>query len=112
MSESNKSNESENCPVSILFEVGALRERSPCSRDKAAMSIPPRGKNPYLTEHAAGEKLRHVSELETPAVVIDYDIVTKNADKMIKIAADRGVALRPHAKTHKTLGVCMGAFYY
>ena len=70
------------------------------------MSIPPRGKNPYLAEHAAGEKLRHVSELETPAVVIDYEIVTKNADKMIKIAVDRGVALRPHAKTHKTLGVC------
>ncbi|MFI5292015.1 MAG: alanine racemase, partial [Candidatus Limnocylindrales bacterium] len=41
--------------------------------------------------------------LETPAVVIDLDIVERNIATMATAMRDRGVALRPHAKTHKSV---------
>jgi D-serine deaminase-like pyridoxal phosphate-dependent protein len=41
--------------------------------------------------------------LDTPAVVIDIDIVERNARRLGDALAKRGIALRPHAKTHKSL---------
>lgn len=41
--------------------------------------------------------------LDTPAVVIDVDIVERNARRLGDALAQRGIALRPHAKTHKSL---------
>jgi len=41
--------------------------------------------------------------LDTPAVVIDVDIVERNARRLGDALAKRGIALRPHAKTHKSL---------
>jgi D-serine deaminase-like pyridoxal phosphate-dependent protein len=41
--------------------------------------------------------------LETPAVVIDLDVVERNIATMAAALAERGVALRPHAKTHKSV---------
>lgn len=43
-------------------------------------------------------------EIETPALVVDLEIMEANMDKMMKILNDSGagVGLRPHAKTHKT----------
>ncbi len=40
-------------------------------------------------------------DLDTPFVLIDLDKVERNLANMQKIATDAGIALRPHAKTHK-----------
>lgn len=40
--------------------------------------------------------------LDTPVVVIDLNVVEQNIDRMAAWANDAGVALRPHAKTHKS----------
>jgi D-serine deaminase-like pyridoxal phosphate-dependent protein len=37
----------------------------------------------------------------TPAVVVDVDVLERNVAAMASFAADKGLALRPHAKTHK-----------
>lgn len=39
--------------------------------------------------------------LSTPAVVIDQRILQANIDRVAASTAERGLALRPHAKTHK-----------
>jgi D-serine deaminase-like pyridoxal phosphate-dependent protein len=41
--------------------------------------------------------------IDTPAVVIDLDIVERNAHRLGDELARRGIALRPHAKTHKSV---------
>jgi D-serine deaminase-like pyridoxal phosphate-dependent protein len=42
------------------------------------------------------------AELETPAAVVDLDRLEANLERMAAYAHARGIALRPHAKTHKT----------
>ena len=39
--------------------------------------------------------------IDTPALLIDLDIVDHNLERMQEKATDYGVALRPHIKTHK-----------
>jgi len=39
--------------------------------------------------------------VDTPALVLDLDVVRANVAAMAALADERGVALRPHAKTHK-----------
>jgi D-serine deaminase-like pyridoxal phosphate-dependent protein len=41
-------------------------------------------------------------ELDTPSLVFDLDVVERNAREMARVAADAGVRLRPHTKTHKS----------
>lgn len=41
-------------------------------------------------------------ELDTPALIVDIDILRHNIDDMAAFAAAQDVSLRPHAKTHKT----------
>jgi len=41
--------------------------------------------------------------LDTPAVVVDIDRAQARIDRMAAVMRDRGIALRPHAKTHKSL---------
>jgi D-serine deaminase-like pyridoxal phosphate-dependent protein len=41
--------------------------------------------------------------IETPAIVVDISRVEANVARMASAMRDRGVALRPHAKTHKSL---------
>jgi D-serine deaminase-like pyridoxal phosphate-dependent protein len=43
--------------------------------------------------------------LDTPAIVIDLDIVERNAHRLGNELARRGIALRPHAKTHKSVAL-------
>jgi D-serine deaminase-like pyridoxal phosphate-dependent protein len=43
--------------------------------------------------------------LDTPALVIDLDIVERNARRMADAVAARGIALRPHVKTHKSVAL-------
>jgi D-serine deaminase-like pyridoxal phosphate-dependent protein len=40
--------------------------------------------------------------VDTPVLVIDLDVVERNAARLAREMAERGVALRPHAKTHKS----------
>ncbi|MGD0985451.1 MAG: alanine racemase [Acidimicrobiales bacterium] len=42
-----------------------------------------------------------LTDLETPALVIDLDRVDSNVTAMAELARQSGVALRPHVKTHK-----------
>ena len=43
----------------------------------------------------------HVSELETPALLIDLDIMERNLQKVAGYAREHNLRLRPHTKTHK-----------
>jgi len=45
----------------------------------------------------------HISDLRTPAFLIDLNQLKTNAGMMINRARDLGVQLRPHVKTHKTV---------
>jgi D-serine deaminase-like pyridoxal phosphate-dependent protein len=42
-----------------------------------------------------------INDLETPALLIDYEIMNQNLKRMQSIADSHGVSLRPHTKTHK-----------
>ncbi len=44
-------------------------------------------------------------DLDTPRLVIDLDIVERNALRMAAAVAERGVGLRPHIKTHKSVAL-------
>ena len=43
--------------------------------------------------------------IDTPALVVDLDRMDAAIVRMAGVMAGRGVALRPHAKTHKSLHV-------
>ena len=44
-----------------------------------------------------------LTEVETPAVLLDRDRLLANLDRVQTLANSRGVRLRPHVKTHKCL---------
>ena len=55
-----------------------------------------------------------LSELETPALIVDLDVMERNLCRAADYAAAQGLRLRPHTKTHKTpdlakLQLSMGA---
>jgi len=43
--------------------------------------------------------------LMTPALLVDLDALERNIARMAAFARDKGVALRPHAKTHKSVQI-------
>ena len=43
----------------------------------------------------------NLTEIETPSVLIDLDIVENNIDKYQSYCNKKGISLRPHIKTHK-----------
>jgi len=43
-----------------------------------------------------------IDQLETPAALVDLDILAQNLDRMAEYSALHGFALRPHVKTHKS----------
>ncbi|WHA43886.1 DSD1 family PLP-dependent enzyme [Agrobacterium larrymoorei] len=43
--------------------------------------------------------------LDTPALVIDVDILQRNIKNMARWAQGKNIALRPHAKTHKSAAI-------
>jgi D-serine deaminase-like pyridoxal phosphate-dependent protein len=43
-----------------------------------------------------------LDELETPAPIVDLDRMERNLDRAAAYAAEHGLALRPHIKTHKS----------
>jgi 3-hydroxy-D-aspartate aldolase len=44
-------------------------------------------------------------DLNTPVLVLDLDALNRNIQAMAAFAAGRGVQLRPHAKTHKSVEI-------
>ncbi len=54
-----------------------------------------------LHKHLIGQQGSRRS-LNTPALVIDADVLAANIAKMAAFARENGLALRPHAKTHKS----------
>jgi len=44
-------------------------------------------------------------DVETPAICVDLDLMHANIHRMAAQLRDRGVAFRPHAKTHKSTKV-------
>ena len=44
----------------------------------------------------------HISEVETPAIVIDLDVMESNLRRVADYARSHNLRLRPHTKTHKT----------
>ena len=42
-----------------------------------------------------------IADLDTPAVLIDLDIMESNLARMAGYCRDHHLALRPHTKTHK-----------
>ncbi|NVM52845.1 MAG: DSD1 family PLP-dependent enzyme [Candidatus Helarchaeota archaeon] len=40
-------------------------------------------------------------QISTPALIVDYDILQKNINKMAEFAQEHGINVRPHVKTHK-----------
>lgn len=44
----------------------------------------------------------HVGELDTPALVVDLDIMERNLRRVAGYCAEHGLRLRPHTKTHKS----------
>jgi D-serine deaminase-like pyridoxal phosphate-dependent protein len=43
----------------------------------------------------------HITELETPAVVVDLDVLNSNLRRLPAYAKQHGLKVRPHTKTHK-----------
>ena len=46
--------------------------------------------------------LTPLDKLETPAAVVDLDRMERNLDAAAGYAAEHGLVLRPHVKTHKS----------
>jgi len=44
----------------------------------------------------------HVSEIDTPALVVDLDIMERNLRRVADYTREHGLRLRPHTKTHKS----------
>lgn len=44
-------------------------------------------------------------ELSTPVLVVELDALERNIARMAQFASERGLALRPHVKTHKSVEI-------
>jgi len=44
----------------------------------------------------------HVSEIDTPALIVDLDIMERNLRRVADYTREHGLRLRPHTKTHKS----------
>ena len=44
----------------------------------------------------------HLSEIDTPALVVDLDILKRNLERVASYTREHGLRLRPHTKTHKS----------
>lgn len=49
--------------------------------------------------------MKKIHELPTPCLVVDLDSFESNLDKMSRFTNERGIGLRPHAKTHKCVNI-------
>ncbi|MGH6696391.1 DSD1 family PLP-dependent enzyme [Sphingopyxis sp.] len=59
-----------------------------------------------LHDHLIGQQGSR-ADLNTPVLVLDVDALDRNIQRMAALAAKHGVALRPHAKTHKSVDIAL-----
>lgn len=57
-----------------------------------------------LHDHLIGRQGSR-ADLNTPVLVLDVDALDRNVAAMAALTAQHGVALRPHAKTHKSVDI-------
>ncbi|RTE10531.1 alanine racemase [Paenibacillus whitsoniae] len=57
-------------------------------------------------------KSLNIAELETPAVLIDLDVLERNIQETAELARRAGVKLRPHFKTHKSVWIARKQIEY
>ncbi|MGQ3290387.1 DSD1 family PLP-dependent enzyme [Sphingopyxis sp.] len=57
-----------------------------------------------LHDHLIGRQGSR-ADLNTPVLVLDVDALDRNIQRMAALTAQHGVALRPHAKTHKSVDI-------
>ena len=57
-----------------------------------------------LHDHLIGRQGSR-ADLNTPVLILDVDALDRNIRRMAALAADHGIALRPHAKTHKSIDI-------
>jgi len=55
--------------------------------------------------HAPAKPGDPVAAIDTPALVIDLDAMARNLAAMAAFASERGLRMRPHAKTHKSAAI-------
>lgn len=53
-----------------------------------------------------------LEEIETPAVLVDLDVLDRNLRDKARLAAEAGVKLRPHTKTHKSVWIAQQQIKY
>jgi 3-hydroxy-D-aspartate aldolase len=49
--------------------------------------------------------VKKIHDLPTPCLVLEFDRFDANLEKMSRFTRERGIALRPHSKTHKCVNV-------
>lgn len=59
-----------------------------------------------LHDHLIGQQGSR-ADLNTPVLVLDVEALDRNIQRMAALAANHGVALRPHAKTHKSVDIAL-----
>lgn len=47
----------------------------------------------------------HISEIDTPALLVDLDIMERNICRVAEYARTHDLRLRPHTKTHKSIAI-------
>ncbi len=62
----------------------------------------PTGRRGPFPRLETGEPPRQMTDLETPAPIVDLDRLAQNLDRMAAYTALHGLSLRPHVKTHKS----------
>jgi 3-hydroxy-D-aspartate aldolase len=48
-----------------------------------------------------------IAEIETPALIVNLDVLDRNIAKMAEVARASRVRVRPHAKTHKSTAIAL-----
>lgn len=61
--------------------------------------------HPTVTAAALPHSLQ-LSELDTPALLVDLEVLDRNLARMADAAAGQGVSLRPHFKAHRLPEIC------
>jgi 3-hydroxy-D-aspartate aldolase len=67
------------------------------ARDAGKLSL---GVNAHLLDVPGGRW-----RLNTPSLIIDLDLLEENIAKMARLCRQQAIALRPHAKTHKSIEI-------
>src|SRR5262249_24871883 len=76
------------------LELSLARRRYECGRSIL-----------QITEESPGVTISgmHVSEIDTPALVVDLDIMERNLARVADYSREHNLRLRPHTKTHKSV---------